>query len=405
MPIFGLQTSLQSNANTVLAAAFFPRYHKGFWQELCGSTVSTRLVEPLAIPGASPLLRQYRGRVQESAPKSFKMQSPNLLFKAWENIARSDIEYDQTGTILKRTGQVGVRMAAAPDYALAIRIMQGHATTAMTGEDGVSYSCVIDGVPLFSGAHTFDGGATTQSNIITGAHSAALAGWQGYDIGTKVNYLHQNHDALVNQIATLVDDQGALLYPEFDADTDLVYVVPPVMRNAARVAFQQAGATVGGLNGGSSGTTTLPEARGIRKVLSPALIAGCADIFNDSGTVSPTAPTAYYAFITNDYAKPFYYQTFRPPTGSDYLPKGYDPAAVAEQILAGLNTDGQRVSPMAAAAYANAIIDHDLGSIGASATRDVAKREQFFMSPRMRMNIFPGLWTTAFKVAPTGQST
>ena len=43
-----------ANANTVMVSAFVPRARKWVHPRLCGSTISTRMVEPFVIGGSAP---------------------------------------------------------------------------------------------------------------------------------------------------------------------------------------------------------------------------------------------------------------------------------------------------------------------------------------------------------------
>jgi len=413
MPIItGLQSSLIRDANTALATAFFPRFLKSFWPQLCRSTLSTRFVEPFSIDGSAPLLRKFNGTLKSYGLKSWSYHSPNFLFKNFENIGREEFEMDQIGVVRKRCGQFGIRVAQAPDYLLAKRLLTAdQASSASVVYKGTSYYTTFEnGVPLFSSAHTMYDGAT-QSNIITGnlPSTGTVAGVAALDIGAAAQAMIKDLELIIDKIASYKDDKGAAMYPDFDPEKSLVLVVPPILRAVADLAFMTNGALIGGspsTSTGSTGSTTMGRASRVKKIVSPGLLRGCVDIESDDDTVtvSPTYATQYYWMIEDDYVAPLYFQRFRPKRGGEYFPLGSDPEAEAEAILNAANPGGLKVSAESADMYAATEIDTNLGALGNNAQESVVKTESFFISGRSRFQINYGFWPTCGKVDPAGQS-
>lgn len=408
MPIIsGLQTSLVGDANTAFTLAFFPRFiDNEFVRTLCGTTRSSRDVEPFALAGSAPVLRRYSGSMKSQDTNSWKLQVPNLLYKSIEDIARREFELDQTATIRQRMGQHGVRVAQHPSFMLAKRILTGAVSGSQNQTfEGQTYTTTFDAQPIFSTSHNHNG--SNQSNIVTGSLPNTVAGITGQDIAVTVNQLLKDLQALEDQIAGVVDDKNVPIYPDLEINKSLVVVVPPVLREAAELAFNAApGATVGGTSGSSSGSTTL-RAKPVKKILSPGLIkGGFPDIESDdvSATVSPVNPTDWYAFIVDDFVKPWYWQRFRPKKPSETIPLGQNPEAQAAKALAAANQSGLKVTPEALDVYAATEIATNLGALGSNAQRDVVENEKFFVSARTRGNMIPGPWFTCWRVKCNGGS-
>lgn len=413
MPIItGLQTSLIRDANTAMATAFFPRFLKSAWPQLCRSTLSTRLVEPFSLDGSAPLLRKFNGTLKSYGLKSWSYHSPNFLFKNFESINREEFEMDQTGTVRKRCGQFGIRVAQAPDYLLAKRILSADASSsASTVYKGTTYYTTFEqNIPLFSASHNmYDG--STQSNIITGNLPSAgtVASVAQLDIGAVAQAAIKDLELIIDKIASYKDDKGANMYPDFDPAKSLVLVIPPILRAGFDLAFNTNGALIGGSPSstlGTTGSTTLPAGTKVKKIISPGLLRGCLDIESDDDTttISPTYATQYYWIIEDDYVAPFYFQRFRPKKGGEYFPMGSDPEAEAEAVLKAANTGGLKPTVESADVYAATEIDTNLGALGNNSQESVVKTESFFISGRSRFQINYGAWFTAGKVDPSGQS-
>jgi len=413
MPIItGLQTSLIRDANTAMATAFFPRFMKSFWNRICRSTLSTRLVEPFSLDGSAPLLRKFNGTLKSYGLKSWSYHSPNLLFKNFEAIDREQFEMDQSGTVRKRCGQFGIRIAQAPDYLVAKRLITGDQTSsASVVFKGVTYYTTFEqGVPIFSSSHNmYDG--SNQSNIITGnlPSTGTVASVAASDIGGMAQAMIKDLELIIDKIASYKDDKGAAMYPDFDPEKSLELIVPPILRPVADLAFMTNGALIGGspsTSTGSTGSTTVGKGSRVASIISPGLIRGCIDIESDDDavTVSPTYATQYYWRIVDDFVSPLYFQRFRPKRGGEYFPLVSDPEAEAEAVLNVANTSGLKPSVESADMYAATEIDTNLGALGNAAQESVVKTESFFISARSRFQCNYGFWPTIGKVDPSGQS-
>ena len=411
MPIVtNLQTSLVRDANATLATAFFPRWRGGFWQEIAGSYVSTAFVEPFALDGAAPMLQVFNGSMSARGVASWTLQVPNLLFKTIEDISRTSLEMDQTGTVLRRVAQMGIRLAQLPDFLMAKRIMTASlassATVAFSGSN--YYTTFENGVPYFSTAHTTYAGGN-QSNILQGNLPATIASVTAQNIAALANAMQQDVMNAIATIATIVDDKGVQIFPSLDTEKHIVVMVPPVLRPVARLAFSTPGATIGGTNGtgGSSGATTSIGPMMVKRVVSSQLLAGCIDVegATPAATVSPVHQTDYYIWIEDDLCRPMYFQRFRPKKTGEYSPVGYNPEAAAAAAIAACEKVGMNISAEAADVYAQAEVDHNLSALGANAQRSVVEQEAFFMSPRMRGNVTYGPWFLGYRIDPGGYST
>jgi hypothetical protein len=410
MPVInGLQLSQVNDANAAFALAFFPRTKKLHYPKLCGNTRSSRLVEPFTLAGSAPIMQAYNGMLKSMGLKSYKSLVPNLLFKNFEEIDRTELEMDQTRTLRSRAAQFGSRVAEYPDYLLAKRILNGSTAGSQTVVfQGVSYTQTFDGVPFFSASHPHSG--TNQSNIIQGTLPNVAATAQA-NIAQSAAQMQSDLAILVDAICGVKDDKGAPMYPDFDAKTQLIVVVPPALDTIATLAFLTPG-VIGGLTTsgtGSNGSSTNLGPQMVKEVVKMGLLKGCPDIEADdpySTTISPVNPTDWYAFIDGDYTKPFYWQRFVPKRGNEVFPlgEGQDPEAEARSIMASVNNAGLNVSIESAEVYASTEIDTNFGALGANAQMSVVKDEKFFISARARGQITYGPWFTGWRVKPVGGS-
>jgi hypothetical protein len=408
MPVInGLQTSQVNDANAAFALAFFPRAKKLHYPKLCGTTRSSRKVEPFTLAGSAPLMQKYNGSLSSRTLKSFKMLVPNLLFKNFEEIERGEFEFDQTRTIRSRVAAMGTRVAEYPDYLLAKRILNASTAGSQTVVfEGVSYTQTFDGVAFFSTAHPHSG--ANQSNIIQGHLPATGALVLADDLAVAANQMQQDLAKLIDVISGIKDDKGAPIYPDFDPKLHLKVVVPPILKTVAQLAFETSG-TIGGSDGSSSGSTSNIGQSMVKEVTTMGLLRGCPDIEADdpySTSVAPVNETDWYAFIEDDYVRPFYWQRFVPKKGNEVFPlgEGQDPEAEARSILSAVDDAGLKVTPESADVYASTEIDTNLGALGASAQRSVVVDEKFFISARARGQMVYGPWFTAYRVKPVSGS-
>lgn len=409
MPVTtGLSTSSTRLANTAFANSFFPRAMQSVWPRVCGTTKSSSIAEPFAFLGAAPLLRLFQGIMSSQGIASYSMQVPNPVWKNFEVIKRNQFEFDQTRTLNARVGQHGVKVAQTTDYLLANQILNG--TTAgsqnfLNPENGITYTTTFDNKPIYSTTHSNDGGTTTFNNIITGNLPTTAAAIAAQDITVTANQLHRDYELIVDFIASITDDKGALLFPDFDPRKQLIFAFPPILGAGAELAFRTQG-TLGGSNGSSSGSTTNIGYKMVKDIIVWNLLRACPNIMTNAGaSISPEHATQYYWMIDGDYVKPWYFQRFMPIKAGDTQPQGEDPAAQAEKVLRLAGTDGINVTPETADVYAATEVDTNLGALGSSAQESVVAREEFFISSRTRQFVFAGTWFNNGIVVPTGTST
>lgn len=388
------------------------------WPRICGTTKSSAIAEPFAFLGASPLLRLFQGMITSQPISSYTMMIPNPLWTNFEIIKRNQFEFDQTRTLNAQVGQMGVKVAQTTDYILANMILNGSTagsqTFIMPEFPNVPYTMTFDNQPIYSASHTNDGGKTLFNNILQGQLPNTAAAVAAQDLTVTANQLQRDMMTLGQFIASLTDDKGALLLPDFDPARQLILMVPPILQPAAELAFRTQG-TLGGSGsggGGSSGSTTNIGYKMVKDVIPWSLLQNCPNIMTNqlSASLSPGvnglagAATTYYWAIDGDYVKPWVFQRFMPIKANETVPFGQDAYAQAERVLSLANKGGLKVSPEAAEVYAATEVDSNLGALGANAQESVVTRQEFFISSRTRQMIAPGPWFLNGKIDPQGIS-
>jgi hypothetical protein len=384
---------------------------RSYWPRLCGTTRSSSVYEPFAFMGAAPILKYFQGTVQSLSIPSYSFRVPNPLWKNFETIKRNMFEFDQTRELPGRIGQHGVRVAQLTDYLLANVILQGSTAGSQyfyNFDDNQTYTMTYDALPIY-GQHTM--GGLTFNNILTGQLPNSEAGIIDQDIAITANQLQRCVQQIQAFIASLVDNTGSLLYPDFDAARQLILMFPPILGPAAELAFRTQG-TLGGSGGtsGSSGSTTNIGYKIVKDILIWNLLQGCPNMttgvanINGAGYLSPPTPTTFWWAIDGDYIKPFYFQRFIPLAPGQTIPLGDDPAAQAAQIVKAMSMKGIDVRPEDADVYAATEVDSNLGAIGSNAQLSVVTREEFFISSRSRQMVYGSLWWTIGQVDPVGAS-
>ena len=396
MPIvIGTQNAKVRCANIAMASAFFQRSKDWLYKKLTDAYTSTSLVEPFAMIGSAPPMELFQGKLKLRTVPSFTMQVPNLLYKSALKIAQTDLEGDQTGTVIKLSSAVGLRLAEFPDMLFARRLLTASvANSQYQTFQGVTYTTTFDAQPFFSSSHNdwYSGG--TQSNIIQGYLPNTEAGVAAQDLAVTANQLVKDLQLVISAIKKVRDTSGIPFYPTLDPKTSIVVVGPPCLEPAFQLAFRTAG-TIGGTNGGSSGATTNVAPMFVKDCYTHGYLAGIRDPESASGAMlTPVNPTDYYIFVTNDYVKPFYVQNFRPLKESEFFPPGYNPEAEVDRILKA----NSAISVDAATQFASTRVDTTFGRIGANADEYTIVNDNFLVSARFRGNITYGPWFTGWRV-------
>jgi hypothetical protein len=385
-------------ANQLLSMTFFPRARKWFFPRLSASSVSTSKVEPYVAIGSVPMLQKYDGRLFTRKIPSYRQSVPNLLFKNAIEIDRSELEFDQTKSLARLAPALGVRIAEWPDYLWFKRLLKGGVSGSQTVVfEGESYTMTFDNKPLFSTTHATTYDASAQSNFIQGTVPATRALVIAQDIAVTANQLVRDLQAIINAVQTVKDTSGLPLFPNLDPKEALVVLVPPILLPAATLAFKTNG-VIGGTNGSSSGATSNVAPVFVKDVLSSGLLNGFPDpeIDGTQTAVSPINETDWYVFIDDDFVKPFYVQTYRPPADSEMFPRGYDPAAVVDRLLSA----NSELTAQQAAVFASTAIETTFNKVGANADRATIESESFLAATRLRGNITYGPWFLSWKVIP-----
>ena len=396
---------LTGAANVMMSMSWRPRLKTLLYPRLSRFTKSTRLVEPYPMYGSVPALRVYKGNLNMSSIPSFQISIPNLIEKNGIWLARTEVEEDQTRTVLRFASDFGIRIVEAPDQLMFKRILNASSTSAVSvtipgAQPGYSgqYQYTLDGQPPFSTNHTdyYSGGQV--SNIVTSQLPTTKAAFLALTPTQAVTAIQQDIQALIDAISSVKDTAGIQLYPNFDAGRSLVILAPKFMEPAMCLAAKRPA------NGDQSfvNMTSNVFPSFVADVLTSGYLSGMIDPESESNQyITPLNQTDYYAFILDDYVQPFMSQVFAPPGADDVFPRGYDVNAEIDKTLDAI---GDR-SPAAVAAssfYASAIIDMNLNKQGENADPEVALRERFYIVPRLRYNVGYGPWFTMWRMRPNG---
>ena len=410
MPVTsGLSTSNTRLANTAFTKSFFPRAMRSVWPRLCGTSKSSSTYEPFAFLGAAPLLKYFQGTVQVQPIQSFSFRVPNPLWKNYEVIKRNQFEFDQTFSLPGRVGQHGIRVAQLTDYLLANVILTGSTPGSQNFanfDDGLTYTMTYDGQPLY-GTHTVNvaGSLKTYSNLLTGSLPTTANAIDSQDVAVTANQMQQDVSRIVKYVSTLVDQTGALLYPDFDPARQLILIVPAALWAGAELGFRTQG-TIGGSSGSSSGATTSIGYKMVKDVIFWSLLTACPNMQSGvpGAVINPPNETTYWFAIDGDYIKPYYFQRFMPVKPGQSIPFGENPQLQAEAIVRALSTEGINVRPEDADVYAATEVDTNLGALGNNSQPSVASQEEFFISSRSRQFVYGAPWFTSGQIDPSGTS-
>lgn len=388
--------------NQAMAATFFPRAAKLLSPKVMGQYTTRSEYEPFSILGAAPVLTQFISGVQSDDIASFTFQSPSLIFKSYEEVNRSALETDQTGTLAKRTAWAGVRLAQWQDQLFFTKLITGNRVSSVTetAPNGNAYTVTMDGLPYFSAVHAFGPSGQTQSNIINGGLPATVAGVIGQDSALTAQLLQRDMMAIQDRFSSYFDTVGSPINVDDDLASRIVLFVPPVLKAGADLAFRSPGAMIGGSpgNSGSTGSTTFQH-QIIREVVSSPYLKQMINTM-DGTTLTPTSPTEYYAFIVDDYVKPFYWQKFIPLINS----MGMQTDSEVQRIMDAAAGAGYDIPSSSAALYATTEVDNNFGALGSQSQESTVAREKFFVSARARGNCSYGFPLVCIKIVPSGAS-
>lgn len=389
------------NANAILARSFFPRAKKMVYPMFSGSFVSKRAVEPFALIGSVPQVKSFSGKggggIRMNAIASYKMEVPNLLWRMGFGISQTDLEFDQTGTIMQLAQAAGIRMSEFPDQLFFKRVMTGSTAASATVNfdyTGLTYNQTFDGVSYYNTAHPV-GLTGTQSNIITGSLPLTAAAVALQDIATTAQQLQSDLTQAISGFQTVTDTVGIPLYPNLDPAESVCVIVPPCLREAATLAFATAGSVI------AQTTNIYPKA--VKRVVSSGYMGpnGFPDPEDPTNTqtVTPVNQTDCFYFIIDDYIKPFYMQLFQPLPNSEVLP---GMKWNAEAIVNAVRASDNAISVDAATSFASTRLDTTFNKIGDNADLSTIASDNFFVATRQRGNLVYGPFMTSQKVKPSG---
>lgn len=389
------QNSIVRAANTAMARAFFPRFKASLYKDCAGSYISTALVEPHAILGTVPGLQLYSGGLRFPILPSFTLQVPNLLFKNGLEIARTEYEADQTGTMINLAPQFGVRLAEFSDQLFVKRLIAGATSGSQTVVfGGATYTMTMDGLPFFSTTHTdwYSGG--TQSNIIQGQLPSTKVAVAAQSIATSALQMQQDLLTVMDRISSVRDNQGIAFFPTIEPGQSIILLVPRILQPIADLAFTRPGTII------SNTSNITPQY--VKAVKSSGYLSGNFVDPETNVIISPVNETEYYVLIVDDFVKPFYLQMFRPPKKDELFPPDYDAGAEIDRLMASRSTVPVDVD--SATAFASSMVETTFNKQGANADAFTITKEAFVMSARWRGNFAYGPWFTAYKVIPAGGS-
>lgn len=392
MRIANLPNSQRKAVNAMLAKAFFPRTKTWLYPRIAGSFTSTSAVEPFSIMGTVPPLRRFNGFLGSRAVLDYGFDSPNLLFKNHVQIDQEAYEFDQTGTLVKHSAALGIRLSEHPDMLLCSRIIKGSNTADKTVKfKGQTYNLTFDGMPFFSEAHDTELGGE-QSNIISGSLPQNPPALFAADIETSAKQMQRDFAQVLRRIKTLKDPQGVPLFPTLTPKDNLTIVVPPCLETIAMLAFRP----------GHASSVITQTTNIFPQLVKDVVCHGYLEQIIDPETgdlILPPNATDWYVAIDNDYVRPLYMQMFRPlRDGERNPPDGISNDNIVEDVLAAV--DG--ITADAATLWASTRIDTTFNKVGANADRATIETDSFSMSARWKGNCVYGPWFTMFRVIPSG---
>ena len=389
MPVINGLSALQTRAvDAVLAQAFFPRAKRWVYPKICGTIRSTSIVEPFAVSGTVPALTEFKGALRSKLMPTWAFNSPNLRYKSLVEVSKPDYLFDQTGTVIKHAQACGVRLAELPEQVFAQRLIKASNTAdASVQFKGTTYNITFDSKPLFSTTHN-TGDGRDQSNLIAGNLPDTIPGLQANDIATNANLMIRDFQTFMAAIASVTDNEGQPIYPSIDTRESVIVLVPTCLQAIAELAFRSPNMAV--IN---QTTNVMPTF--VNEVITSSYINGMIDPATGLRITQPNE-TDWYIFIKDDFVKPMYQQTYRPPNLSEIY--GYNVDGEIDRIMSGNNT----ISADTANIYLTSGIDTTFQKVGAGSDLATIQNDAFYMSPYYTGNVVYGFWPTAWRIRPSG---
>lgn len=377
-------------ADASYANAFFPRVRELLYPRVAKMIRATSGIQPMPAIGSIGSFKLFTGNAKATPPKAYNITIPQTIFKLGVEFQQEDVEFDQTGSVLQIVGQMGIRLAEAPDNQLMARILMG-STASATSQlfRGVLYPIAWDtSTSFFSPSH-----ADGSSNQIAGSLPTTIAALNAQDPGTSVKQLLQDFSAVINLIKTVKDEGGQPRFPTLSLVKNIIVVIPPCLEAYAEVAFL----TPGAIAGGTVGSTTVVGSKMVKEVVCNGLLAGMPNPFTENGVpIAPLNPTDWYVLIDGDYTKPFGITSFAGLKDDDVV------NAPSEDVISSLMSAYEGVSADVATYFASNRIDSNLNKLGNNSDWHSMTTEKLGVFGRLRGNAFYGPSFDAYRIYPTG---
>ena len=399
--------------NRTLAASFFPLAQQWPFMDIVGSAPAYSLLEPFAIGGAVPQMSKFTGGTEIRSIPTYSVSVPLDLYSAGLEIDQTELESDQTGTLVKYAPALGVSCANTPWQVFASKLVKGASTNAAYQTysqvyRGTTYYQTMDSLPVFSTAHTTWSGGT-QSNLITGTLPNTVAALNAMSIPEQAKAMQADFNTLLSAIQQVRDTAGVMRYAHLEPEKHIVIAVPPCLRQAARLAFEVGDGFI------QASTSVTPSL--VKKVISSGYLAGGNDPADTNTALVPYGSTSgtyasgllanatdWYAFVTNDYVMPWYWLQFiqSPEVRDDIYAGRFDASAALDAMMAknaSLPT-GEQITVEAARQFASFRIDATFNKVGMNADYQTIKTRKFYVAGWCRLNLVPGPWHLSWKVKP-----
>jgi phage major head subunit gpT-like protein len=344
----------------LFARGFITRAKTVWYPKITTVVDSTQEEEKFVATGTVP----FPEEVADTEPIFSGMAQYSYTLKQREyradiQISRRAFEFDQTGDLRTKFQSLAARVASHPQYLISEQLKNGTSTTVTTAKGTESNVC-FDGSAFFATDHDL-GDGTSQSNIVTGALTAAE--FETADIKEQVEAFVYDLSQALSALEAINDDRGQPWHDEIRPE-GLKIVCGMKLWPIVRAV----------ING-----STLPHGG------SNPLFGAVGEIIHtpyDIGNKSASNYTTWYLMKTDDFMQPMLYLRFRPKTAVEFT----DPIPeIDEDIVRAL----QAVELMAVNRTGTEIDSHTY------------KTGNFLYGARMVYRVGYGMWTNAIKVNGT----
>lgn len=292
----------------------------------------------------------------------FDQEWTNKLYKSMYYIGRPMFEADQIGQVFSLLNSSAARLANFPDKLFFNRL---------SNFTGTTYGSCYDGKALFATDHTLKrSGYTSYSNLLTGSQFDSST-WSGTNKDAMAQrFINDFIDARSRMLA-FKDDHGEPFHQNTLDPNNLVVLVPPLMLDVARYAF----------NSERIAATSNVMRGQVKAVITSNYLPA---------TATDSEAFDWYLFYTGERVRPIIYSRFRRRTSNEMQDGVLDAVKKVEGFDNVKMNDLKELS--------TAMVETNIGAQGSQAQSDVAMNERFFVSLRWRGEMIPGEWRNVVKV-------